>query len=57
MDHGLITTIDLLIESFLFFPKIILVIILKNQLPQKLSLVVMKMWQPKVVSITTCHIV
>jgi hypothetical protein len=57
MDHGLISTIDLLIESFYFLSKIILVIILKNQLPHKLFKVVMKRWQPKVVSITTCHIV
>ncbi len=44
MDHGLVSTIDIIIENFKFFPKNISVIILKKLVATKLFLVVIKVW-------------
>jgi len=57
MDHGLLSTIDIIIENFKFFPKNIWVIIFKKLVAMKLFLVIIKVWQPKVVLIATYHMV
>jgi hypothetical protein len=53
MDHGLISTINLIIEFKKFLPKNILSIVQKNLVTAQFVLVVTKVWPLKVFSVAT----